>query len=447
MCYSIPGRVEAIRDKAVTVDYFGEKKKALNEFFKIEAGDYVYAQGGFIIAKVPPGQAHEVLEAWRDVFFRLQEIDEDASRFEYAKEIRKSRAVAIFDKVTKGKEPSDADLEYLLGIKDEEELERFLKAANFLRQKYHGNACCVHGIIEISNDCKRNCHYCGISCLNRGLKRYRMTREEVLSAVAEAVDKHGFRALVLQSAEDCGYTAAELADMVREIRERHAALVFVSFGEVGEDGLKRLYDAGARGLLLRFETSNADLYRKFHPGYELETRLDEIRTAYRMGYMIATGALIGLPGQTQGDLINDIRLAGELNAEMFSFGPLVPHPGTPLACSKAPGETEVLKVLALSRFLAPRDAKVLVTTGFETIAPGARKKGLMSGASSVMLNATPMEYRSLYSIYPNRAHETETIEFQIEETITLLRSIGRAPTDLSSSAAAGAEWQAAVQKS
>lgn len=445
MCYSIPGRVEAVDEKSVTVDYYGEKKKALNAFVKVEVGDYIYAQGGYVIAKVPSKEAEKVLEAWRDVFFELQKIDQKVSEFSYARKLKGDRVVAIFDKVNRGLAPTEEEAGYLLDIDDPARLETFLKAANFLRQKYHGNACCVHGIIEISNDCKRNCHYCGISCLNTGIKRYKMAKEEVLLAAAEAIDKYSFKAIVLQSAEDNEYTVDELVDMVSAIMKRHAALVFVSFGEVGVEGLKRLYDAGARGLLMRFETSNPELYARLHPGFSLDKRLEHLRAAYSMGYMLATGALIGLPGQTGGDIVRDIRLATELNAEMFSFGPFIPHPDTPLANVPVPSEAEVLKTLALARFMAPPDSKVLVTTGFETLNPGARKKGLLSGANSVMLNATPMKYRGLYSIYPNRAHETETIECQIKETVDLLRSIGRAPTDLSAGAADGEKWRSAFQ--
>jgi biotin synthase len=115
---------------------------------------------------------------------------------------------------------------------------------------------------------------------------------------------------------------------------------------------------------------------------------------------------------------------------MFSFGPFLPHPDTPLCYAPAPTEDDVLKILALSRLMKPKDTKVLITTAFETLSKNARKSGLMSGGTSVMLNATPMQLRNLYSIYPNRAHEKETIEFQVKEIASLLKSIGRVPVDL-----------------
>ena len=89
-----------------------------------------------------------------------------------------------------------------------------------------------------------------------------------------------------------------------------------------------------------------------------------------------------------------------------------------------------MKVLAVSRLVDPKNAKIVVTTGFETLDPEARRKGLLAGANSVMLNVTPVKFRQLYNIYPNRAHKDETIEEQIKATLDLLYSLGSAPTDL-----------------
>jgi biotin synthase len=199
---------------------------------------------------------------------------------------------------------------------------------------------------------------------------------------------------------------------------------------VGIYGLQKLYQAGARGLLMRFETSNSRLYSKLRPGKTLENRLEHIREAFKMGYLIITGSLIGLPGQTEEDILNDILLTKDLHAEMFSFGPFIPVPDTPLANEQTFGSQNILKVLALSRIIDPENAKILVTTAFETIDPEARKKGLLSGANSVMLSVTPENHRKKYCIYPNRAHNHQTMPKQIDETISLLRSLGRAPTDL-----------------
>jgi len=54
MCYAIPGKVTSIIDKIAKISYFGEEKQAINEIDDLKAGDYIYAQGGYIIKKLPP---------------------------------------------------------------------------------------------------------------------------------------------------------------------------------------------------------------------------------------------------------------------------------------------------------------------------------------------------------------------------------------------------------
>jgi len=430
MCYAIPGKIERIEQNTVVVDYFGEKRKALNELTQVNVGDYIYAQGGFVVSKISASEAESILSVWKETFFELQEVDLKLSRLSLSDNDADKRLLGILDKASQSRKLTPNELLYLLGLKDKKALGLFFKTANFLRQKHFKNSCCVHGIIEISNHCRQGCSYCGISYHNKGLSRYRMTKDEILKAAGEAVQVYGFKSLVLQSGEDPGYSVSELADIIKEIKERFPALVFVSFGEVGIEGLEELYRAGARGLLMRFETSNLKLYQDTHPGMDLESRLEHLRRAYELGYLILTGGLIGLPGQTKEDILNDIYLAKELHAEMFSFGPFIPHPNTPFS-EMQPGQPgEVFKALAVARFIDNSRAKILVTTALETLSGDAAKDGLCAGANSLMLNVTPMKYRPFYSIYPERAHQSEDISSQIGSTISLLRSLGRAPTDL-----------------
>ena len=429
MCYAIPGKVKEIRGKQVLVDYFGEEKKAINEFYDIAAGDYVCAQGGFVIKKVEEDEAKEVLSAWQELFFELQDIDLRLSRLDPEKGSDKKLRL-ILDKALENIRLKKDELVYLLDLDSQQSCRLLYKSANFLRQKYHKNSCCVHGIIEISNHCQQQCTYCGISTHNKDLPRYRMSQEEIIATAVRAVEKYGFQALVLQSGEDPGYSVDQLAETIKKIKEKVPVLICISFGEVGLEALEKLYLAGARALLMRFESSNPDIYTRLHPGRKLETRLEHIRKAHLLGYLIMTGALIGLPGQTNQDIINDIYLAKELGAEMYSFGPFLPHPKTPLGNLKSPAEELVLKTLALIRLIDSERAKILVTTALETYSPAARKRGLLSGANSLMLNATVVEYQKLYEIYPNKVYNKELINKQINQTIALLKSLGRAPTDL-----------------
>ena len=390
MCYAIPGRVTETDNNMVTVDYCGETRRARNELDGVKPGDYVYAQGGFVIQTIPEEQAKEILKTWEELLQHLQQVD-------------------------------------LQSVKEKTNI---YQTANAIRQKELGNACCVHGIIEFSNICKNNCLYCGIRKGNVKLQRYRMSMDEIVSACDEAVNTLGFKALVLQSGEDETWDGDKLSELIEKIKQKCAALIIVSVGEKSLQEYKKIYEAGARGALVRFETSNDELYGKLKPESTLTQRVNLIRALKEMGFFIMTGFLTGLPGQTEKDIENDMDMCMSLQPDMITFGPFIPHPRTPLASQSAPGLHQALAVMARLRTVC-RDAKIVVTTALETLDKenGARM-GLLSGGNSMMINVTPQKYRPLYEIYPDRESSYVSTEQKISRVIKLLHSLGRAPTDL-----------------
>lgn len=434
MCYAIPGKVVELRGRVALIDYFGEKRSALNEFINAKVGDYVYAQGGMVIDKINAKDAITILENWKEKFFELKKIDAEIAnkKSNSANNLRSRDLQIILNKAEADVELQRQDLLKLLKLEKQEDLDLLFQTANKLRQQNLQNSCCVHGIIEFSNYCRNDCFYCGIRKSNSNLQRYRLSVDEIVGAAEYAVNTFGFKALVLQSGEDMHYSEEMLVEIVKKIREKCAVLLFMSVGEQNYGCYKRMYDAGARGVLLRFETSNLRLFAEYHKGNksELAKRIGLIKQLIDLGYLVATGSLIGLPNQTNDDIINDILLVKSFKVDMYSFGPLIPHPDTPFSGNKLPNLNDFLKVIAISR-LIDKNAKILVTTALETLDNSDGKRlGLLAGANSLMINATPKQYKGLYSIYPNKAGtDIETKEL-IEKTLTLLYSLGRAPTDL-----------------
>ena len=155
------------------------------------------------------------------------------------------------------------------------------------------------------------------------------------------------------------------------------------------------------GALVRFETSNPDLYEKYRPAATLKERLAMIKELQTIGYLIFTGFLSGLPEESEQDVLNDIELTHSLNPEMFSFGPFIPHPETPLKNSLSPSLESTLNTIARARILHP-EARILVTTALETLdrEEGARS-GFLSGANSLMINLTPRNIRTSIKSTPS----------------------------------------------
>jgi biotin synthase len=311
--------------------------------------------------------------------------------------------------------------------------------ANDVRRDYVGNAVHLRGLVEISNHCRRSCGYCGIRADNRLVDRYRMTYDEILSCAQQACE-FDYGTVVLQAGEDPGLRAEWVRDVVVAIK-RLGLAVTLSLGERSLAELAMWKEAGADRYLLRFETSNNDLYEKIHPSlpHERSDRLALLRAMRAMGYEIGSGIMVGIPGQDWDTLADDILTFGSLDLDMIGVGPFLPHPQTPLGMAtpstsndQVPATEDVVyRVLALTRIHCP-EANIPSTTALATInKTDGRELGLMRGANIVMPNLTPVQYRLKYEIYPDKACVNETAEAcceGLEDRIYALgRTIGRGP--------------------
>jgi biotin synthase len=254
--------------------------------------------------------------------------------------------------------------------------------------------------------------YCGLRQGNRDLTRYRMTREEILDCARQA-EKLGYGTVVMQAGEDDILTAEWIAEIVRWIKRETALAVTLSLGERQQDELRLWRSAGADRYLLRFETSDENLFRIIHPSRISggPDRLTLLRQLKSLGYEAGGGVMVGIPGQSFESLAGDILAFRALDLDMIGIGPYIAHPATPLGSGalrpeispseQAPSSEEmVYKMIALTRIACP-DTNIPSTTALATInKANGRKLGLQAGANVVMPNLTPVKYRRLYEIYP-----------------------------------------------
>ncbi len=291
-------------------------------------------------------------------------------------------------------------------------LEQLFAQADEVRRNAVGDAVHLRGLVEISNHCVRQCHYCGLRA-GRSMQRYRMTREEIMECAHKAVSL-GFGTLVMQAGEDFGIEAGWLAEIIRAIKAETSLAVTLSLGERLPDELQLWRTAGADRYLLRFETSDPALYASIHPqrGAAISDRVDLLRTLRKMGYEIGSGVMVGIPGQSFEMLARDIELFEELDLDMIGIGPFLAHPETPLGAKNRTtdgvdqvpsSEWMVLKAVALTRIVCP-EANMPATTALATInTVDGREHGLESGANVFMPILTPAPYRQMYEIYPGKA--------------------------------------------
>ena len=323
-----------------------------------------------------------------------------------------------------------------LKTEDQSALDDLWRQADKTRQQEAGDEVHLRGLIEFSNYCRRKCGYCGLRADNQSLNRYRMSQDEILQCVEQAV-KFGYGTVVLQSGEDFGFSTEWLEQIIKEIKKRTDLAVTLSVGERSMEELSRWKEAGADRYLLRFETSNPRLYRRIHPPLpgEQSDRISLLRRLRELGYEIGSGVMIGIPGQTYDDLAEDLITFQKLNLDMIGVGPFIPHGATPLqadfeAARDRPEQVRntegmTYKTIALARLQCPR-ANIPSTTALATLNKDqGRELGLERGANVVMPNLTPPEYRALYEIYPAKACIAETAEQCHGCMKNRIRSMGR----------------------
>ena len=299
--------------------------------------------------------------------------------------------------------PKDAD--FAIELARQRTLERF------------GRKIWFRGIVEFSNICKCDCHYCGIRCSNHQVSRYRLSPEDILECCAEGYGA-GFRTFVLQGGEDGWFTDERMCAIVREIKNKWPdCAVTLSLGERSRESYQAMFDAGADRYLLRHETADEDHYALLHPAKQtLSNRLRCLRDLKDIGYQTGCGIMVGSPGQTPQTLAKDMVFMQEFRPQMVGVGPFLPHKDTPFRGEK-PGSVELtLFVLALCRLMLP-GVLLPATTALGTAEADGRVRGVLAGCNVIMPNLSPASVRKKYMLYDNKAGSDLTAE----EGIALLR--------------------------
>jgi biotin synthase len=248
-------------------------------------------------------------------------------------------------------------------------------------------------------------------------------------AVARKMEEWQQTTIVLQSGEAPSEERDRAMEaLIRRIKRETRLAVTVSAGNRPRDIYARWRDGGMDRYLLRFETSDADLFRRIHPDATLEERMDCLRTLKELGVQAGSGFMIGLPGEDHARLARNILLCRELDLDMIGIGPFIPAPGTPLADARnawADDPDMLFVALAVLRLFNP-DAHIPATTAFDAVFPGrGRNLALQRGANIFMPNSTPGRYRKNYQLYPNKPCIDEDSGDCAHCVVLRLKAIGR----------------------
>ena len=296
---------------------------------------------------------------------------------------------------------SSNSIRHLLTTSDPVAIDDLFVEACRVRDSIYGRNIFMRGLIEISNHCRNNCFYCGIS-RSAKVRRYRLSPEQILQC-CDIGSRLGFRTFVLQGGEDAWFTDDVLCKLIADIKHQHPdCAVTLSLGERGRDSFRRLREAGADRYLLRHETADPHHYALLHPSeMSFDHRMQCLHDLRDLGFQVGAGFMVGSPGQTVDTLMKDLEFIQDFRPEMVGIGPFIPADGTPFEHERAGSVELTLRLLAIIRLLHPH-VLLPATTTLGPLHPTGRERAIMAGANVVMPNLSPQDTRALYSIYNNK---------------------------------------------
>ncbi len=270
------------------------------------------------------------------------------------------------------------------------------------RKKVYGNDVYIRGLIEISNICKNDCHYCGIRRGNKNCERYRLTKEQILACCDEGYPL-GYRTFVLQGGEDAFFTDEFACEIINAIKLKYPdCAVTLSLGERNFESYKRLREAGADRYLLRHETADKEHYGMLHPeDLSFDKRMDCLKNLKKLGFQTGCGFMVGSPYQTNKTIAKDLKFIEEFKPEMCGVGPFIPHKDTKFKGYPAGSVELTCYLLSIIRLISP-DILLPSTTALGSIDPEGREKGILAGANVVMPNLSPEDAKKKYTLYNNK---------------------------------------------
>lgn len=271
------------------------------------------------------------------------------------------------------------------------------RAVGVARARF-GREVFVRAVVEVSNFCRENCHYCGMRRDNRRLDRYRAEGE----ALTELLVGHAPEIITdvnIQAGEDPVAVRDVVLPLVRTLRRETGLGVSVCLGTLSPELTRELQAAGATTYIIKFELADPLLYERLEAPGTLDERVAHIRWLASQGWNISSGFISGLPGQDPAATLQNFRMAAELPLIGCSVSPFVTGDETPLHGTSGGSLDLALNCMAALRLMRP-DWIIPAVSALNLAGPGGGyRRGLRTGANLCTINLTPASVRDDYLLY------------------------------------------------
>lgn len=259
----------------------------------------------------------------------------------------------IKDKVLAGGKVS---LEEALFLSEFKDLDLLCDAANEIRQKFVGDEVDSCSIVNArSGKCGEDCKWCAqASRFHTGCTTYNFLDDAELMEAAGRNEKEGIRrfSLVTSGRSVTDADLDKFCEQFERLSRETDLYLCASMGLIGKEAMLRLKKAGVKRYHCNMETLST-FFPSLCSTHTPEDKRATIRAAREAGLDVCSGGIIGM-GETMRQRIDFAFELAELDVDSVPVNILNPIPGTPLADTAPISEEEIIRTVALFRFILPQ---------------------------------------------------------------------------------------------
>jgi biotin synthase len=248
------------------------------------------------------------------------------------------------------------EIEVLSGLSTDY-LDDLLYWANAIRKKNFGLKVKVCSIVPGRlGGCSQDCAFCAQSVhYDTAVDKTPRTLsdEEIMAGAKQAAEKGVPHYGIVYSGRRVSDAEVErLITLTRRIKAEYKIGVCMGLGILSEESIAALAEAGVERFNHNLETSERH-FPKIVSTHTYADRVRTIRAALKAGLGVCAGGIFGI-GETESDRIDMALELRGLGVDMVPMNFLHPIAGTPLGSMETLKPREILRLVALYRFILPR---------------------------------------------------------------------------------------------
>ena len=284
-------------------------------------------------------------------------------------------------------------------------LDELQKGAGAIQKKFFGKHIDLCTIINgKSGRCGENCKYCAqAACHKTGVEVHDFLPAEEILNIALNYEKAGVNrfSIVTSGRALSGADFDKAVEAYRLLRDKLKIEMCASHGILNAEQLRKLREVGVTGYHHNIETSKR-FFAQICTSHTYDDRINTIKLAQAAGLRVCSGGIIGM-GESWQDRFDMAFALAELNIKSVPINILNAVKGTALENLKPLGAEEILRTVAIFRFILP-DSNIRLAAGRKYLPDKGASAFLYGASASItgdMLTTTGTTIKGDFEILKN----------------------------------------------